>query len=780
MSLRARVAKQVLYRSSWRGSLFRKYVLTLVSLVALVLSINAGVETWILYRQTRAQVTHAQTDYAAAAVTAVQNALAEIEREVSWVTRASAVTLAQHRDDYDLLLRQVPGVLAVAFLDGAGREQVRARRSNAAAPDPAPETGAAGGPAGFGKPYFVGTEPYAPLAIRHSGANAGMTVAQVSLQGLSGALPPGPPGLSGAAYVVDGSGRILARTPKAPEEIGAEMTRLPQVAAVVEGGGEAGMIGRDPAGGLVLASPAAIPTLPASVVVEQPLLEAMAPIRDLLFRLASLLAFGLVVAICASLVLARRLIVPIRALHAGAEHLAANRFDHRIDLKTGDEFEHLADRFNHMADQLSGSYAKLEDEIEKRTRALARSVEELKSLEAAGRAIVSSLNLDEVAAAVADRAVALTGAEAGAVYLMTDLVGTLALAGARPGPGAFPPNLTQGALALFGAAPDQNTQRIPDLAEAAWLPGPDLKAAGFGSGLVVPLADKEGPLGLVLLLRAAEGTFAEASAKVVQTFAHQAVLAIRNARLFHQVDEKGRALAVADLHKTQFFANMSHELRTPLNAVLGYSELLVDGLYGPLSDRALDALERVQINGRHLLSLINDVLDFTKIEAGSLSLSFQDYSMRAVIESVAAAAASLAQNKNLALTVAVADDLPLGQGDERRLTQVLMNLVGNAIKFTEAGTVRVEAEAEGGWYTVTVRDSGPGIALEDQARIFEEFQQIDSSSTRKQGGTGLGLSIARKLVLLHGGRIEVESELGQGAAFRVILPIRASEERQAA
>ena len=779
MSLRARVAKQVLYRSSWRGSLFRKYVLTLVSLVALVLSINAGVETWILYRQTRANVIHAQTDYAAAAVAAMQAALSEIEREVSWVTRASAVTLAQHRDDYDLLLRQVPGVLAVAFLDGAGREQVRARRGGARAADPTPEVAAAGAAAGFGKPYFIGNEPYAPLAIRHSGANAGVTIAQVSLQPLSGAFPPGPPGQSGTATLVDGTGRVVARSAKAASEIGAEIGALPQVAAIVAGGGEPGMFGHDTAGGLVIATPAAIPTLPATIMVEQPLLEAMAPIRDLLFRLASLLAFGLVVAICASLVLARRLIVPIRALHAGAEHLAANRFDHRIDLRTGDEFEHLADRFNHMADQLSGSYGRLEDEIEKRTRALARSVDELKALEEAGRAIVSSLNLDAVVAAVADRAVALTGAEAGAVYLITDVVGTLTLAGAQKG-GAFPQELAPGAMALFATAERQDTLSLPDLAGAAWLPGAEFEAAGFRNGLVVPLADKEGPLGLLLLLRGEAGSFAEASAKVVQTFAHQAVLAIRNARLFHQVDEKGRALAVADLHKTQFFANMSHELRTPLNAVLGYSELLVDGLYGPLSDRALDALERVQINGRHLLSLINDVLDFTKIEAGSLSLSFQDYAMRAVIESVAAAASSLAQNKNLALTVEAADDMPLGQGDERRLTQVLMNLVGNAIKFTEAGAVRIDAKAEGGWFTVTVTDTGPGIAPADQGRIFDEFQQIDSSSTRKQGGTGLGLSIARKLVLLHGGRIEVESELGRGAAFRVILPVRASEERQAA
>ena len=154
--------------------------------------------------------------------------------------------------------------------------------------------------------------------------------------------------------------------------------------------------------------------------------------------------------------------------------------------------------------------------------------------------------------------------------------------------------------------------------------------------------------------------------------------------------------------------------------------------------------------------------------------------MAAIIESVAAAASSLTKGKDLELTVEIEEGLPLGQGDEHRLTQVLMNLLGNAIKFTEAGAIRICATASGGWFTVTVTDTGPGIAAADQERIFDEFQQIDSSSTRKQGGTGLGLSITRKLVLLHGGRIEVESELGRGATFRVFLPVRASEGRQAA
>src|SRR5262249_48678770 len=194
-----------------------------------------------------------------------------------------------------------------------------------------------------------------------------------------------------------------------------------------------------------------------------------------------------------------------------------------------------------------------------------------------------------------------------------------------------------------------------------------------------------------------------------------------------------------------FFANMSHELRTPLNAVLGYSELLVDGLYGAMPEKAIEVLERIQTNGRHLLGLINDVLDISKIEAGQLTLALEDYSVQALVETVVASAGSLAQKKGIELKTAVAGDLPAGRGDQRRLTQVLLNIVSNAIKFTDTGSVEVRVGAVNGEFNIAVHDTGPGIAPEDQARIFEEFQQVDNSLTRQKGGTGLGLSIARRL-----------------------------------
>ncbi len=217
---------------------------------------------------------------------------------------------------------------------------------------------------------------------------------------------------------------------------------------------------------------------------------------------------------------------------------------------------------------------------------------------------------------------------------------------------------------------------------------------------------------------------------------------------------------------------MSHELRTPLNAILGYAELMLDNIYGEPSEKMRTVLERLQSNGRHLLGLINDVLDLSKIEAGQLTLSLDDYSLSDVVHGVVSAVEPLAAEKRLAFKAEVASDLPTGRGDGRRLSQVLLNLVGNAIKFTDQGEVAIRASATNGAFTVAVCDTGPGIPLVDQAKIFEEFQQADSSITRKKGGTGLGLSIAKRIIEMHGGRIWVESAPGKGSTFHFTVPVR--------
>ena len=237
-----------------------------------------------------------------------------------------------------------------------------------------------------------------------------------------------------------------------------------------------------------------------------------------------------------------------------------------------------------------------------------------------------------------------------------------------------------------------------------------------------------------------------------------------------------QSLQEASRHKSQFLANMSHELRTPLNAVLGFSELLLDGIYGDPPEKMRSALERIQRNGRHLLGLINDVLDFSKIEAGQLRLSLADYSVEELVNGVYTSVESLAAEKNLGLRTAVPPGLPPARGDERRLAQALFNLVGNAIKFTDAGEVRIEVEARGNSYKFSVQDTGPGIDEADQIKIFQEFQQVDNSITKTKGGAGLGLAIVKRIVEMHGGRIWIESSLGHGATFSFLVPARLEQQ----
>ncbi|MFZ5674865.1 MAG: GAF domain-containing protein [Pseudomonadota bacterium] len=425
--------------------------------------------------------------------------------------------------------------------------------------------------------------------------------------------------------------------------------------------------------------------------------------------------------------------------------------------------------------------ARLFEEVQARTADLARSVDELQALGEVSRSVNSTLDLKTVLETIVAKAVQLSGTEAGAIYVYS------------AGADRFRLRATYGMSAELIAAISDQAIRLndPGMGDAARSRQPvqteDLAGniptevhrivleAGFRSVLVVPLLRPNKVVGALVVRRRAPGRFSDSTVRLMETFAAQSVLAIQNARMFSEIEEKGRQLEIASRHKSQFLANMSHELRTPLNSVLGFSEMLADGLYGELPEKAKATLGRVQANGRHLLGLINDVLDLSKIEAGQLTLSIEDYAIGQVVRTVAATTEPLARAKGLTLRTTIAEGLPLGRGDERRLSQVLLNLAGNAVKFTESGAVEIAATSQDGCFEILVRDTGPGIAPEHQARIFEEFQQVDDSSTRSKGGTGLGLAISKRIVEMHGGTITVDSVLGAGSTFRVSIPMKADE-----
>jgi signal transduction histidine kinase len=423
---------------------------------------------------------------------------------------------------------------------------------------------------------------------------------------------------------------------------------------------------------------------------------------------------------------------------------------------------------------------RLFQELEARTGQLTRSVAELRALGDVGQAVSSTLDLETVLNTIVSRAAQLAGADGASIHEYDEGAREFHIRAAHN----YDPELVESTRSMpirFGeglmgrAAEQREPMQVPDIRhEGAYQSRlrDMLLRMGYRALLAVPLLREDQVIGALTVNRREPGEFPPEVVELLQTFATQSALAIQNARLFREVEEKGRQLAIASQHKSQFLANMSHELRTPLNAVLGYTELILDETFGDVPEPIRDSLERARNSGQHLLGLINDVLDLSKIEAGQLTLSLADYAMEEVTHAVATNVESLAAEKKLALRVSVPPDLPPGRGDVRRIAQVLLNLLGNALKFTEAGEVRVEVTLSDGTFVVSVADTGPGISEADQARIFEEFQQADSSSTRKKGGTGLGLAIAKRIVEMHGGRIWVESALGQGSTFRFSLPVR--------
>jgi len=280
-------------------------------------------------------------------------------------------------------------------------------------------------------------------------------------------------------------------------------------------------------------------------------------------------------------------------------------------------------------------------------------------------------------------------------------------------------------------------------------------------------------VGAIFVTRNYRAAFSEKEIALLKTFADQAVIAIQNARLFREIEDKSRQLETANRHKSEFLANMSHELRTPLNAIIGFSEVLLERLFGELNAKQDDYLKDIHSSGRHLLQLINDILDLSKIEAGRMELEPSTFDLPIAIANAMTLIRERAQKHGIALSQDVGAGLGEVVADERKVKQILLNLLSNAVKFTpDGGRIEVKAHGDGNNVTVAVHDTGIGIAAEDRDAVFEEFRQVGRNYTNKQEGTGLGLALTRKFVELHGGRIWLESEPGKGSTFTFILPAR--------
>jgi len=426
-------------------------------------------------------------------------------------------------------------------------------------------------------------------------------------------------------------------------------------------------------------------------------------------------------------------------------------------------------------------------ELRARTDELGQSVEELRALGEVSQAVNSTLDLKTVLDTIVAKATQLSGTETGAIYVR-DTTDEFALRATYGMSEDLIAAINDHHVGISEAVREATDQREPvqvaDLRDEPPSPAQEIMLrAGYRSRLVVPLIGADEVVGALVVRRRQPGEFSKSTIDLLQTFAAQSVLAIQNANLFTEVEEKGRQLELASQHKSQFVASMSHELRTPLNAIIGLTEMMVTNAARFGTEKAAEPLRRVHRAGQHLLGLINQVLDLSKIEAGKLELNPESVNLAPLIDEVVGTARQLAQQNKNNLVVDAQEKLGALTVDPMRLRQILLNLLSNACKFTTQGEVklRVRKVADGrNWVEFAVADTGIGMTPEQQAKLFEEFTQADSSTARRYGGTGLGLAITRKLARMMGGDVTVASEPGKGSVFTVRLPAGAERATRAA
>ena len=506
-----------------------------------------------------------------------------------------------------------------------------------------------------------------------------------------------------------------------------------------------------------------------------------------------------------SIFVTRRYIArPLLKLQNSTGLIAGGNLEAPIDTTSRDEIGDLARDLDGMRGSIKGLVGQLreskekleehnrtlEQRVEDRTRKLSDALNELRALNEVGQAVSSTLDLPTVLTSIVSYGVQLSGTDAGAIYEYDESTENFQLTASHQMEeelvGALRANPIRFGLGTVGkAAASRAPVEVVDILDEPDLGAsrvrPLLRQLGYRSLLAIPLLREGRAMGGLSVYRREAGRFSSEVVNLLQTLATQSVLAIQNARLFREIEDKSQQLQIANQHKSDFLANMSHELRTPLNAIIGYSEMLEEEAGDLRQDGFIPDLQKIHGAGKHLLSLINNVLDLSKIEAGKMDLYLEDFAIAPMVQEIISTVKPLIEKNANRLQIHCADGLGSMRSDLTKVRQTLFNLLSNACKFTEQGTITlgVDRESVNGdeWINFSVSDSGIGMSSEQTLKLFQAFTQADTSTTRKYGGTGLGLAISQKFCHMMGGEITVESVLGQGSRFTVRIPAEVDESK---
>jgi len=461
---------------------------------------------------------------------------------------------------------------------------------------------------------------------------------------------------------------------------------------------------------------------------------------------------------------------PVQEMDARLTQIAAGDFSQRVEVLNQDELGTLAANLNRMSEELGRLY----QQIESRNRDLTEALEQQTATGEILRVIAGSpTDIQPVLDTVIENAVKLAGAKQGHIRQFDgDVLRLVAHYGETPEQVAIlqrssvsPSPENRSGRAFLERRPVQ----VLDVQVEA-NPAPQAILTGARTLLAVPLLPEGSPIGVITIWRDYVEAFTDQQIALVKTFADQAVIAIENVRLFHEIEEKNRQLEAANRHKSDFLARVSHDLRTPLNAIIGFTRIVLRKVEGLIPDLQRENLQKVMISSEHLLTLINELLDLAKIDAGKMEVIAETFRVEEIIHMTTTTVEPLLKDGRVRMVRDIAPDLPPLKTDRDKLKQILFNLLSNAAKFTEQGEIKVSASRENGTLKLAVSDTGIGMKKEALENIFEEFQQAEKTTASKYGGTGLGLAIVKKFVNLMGGDIVVESEVGKGSTFTITMP----------